>query len=40
MRRGDTLLGMVTAVASEAGIEQLLWMMNPEKIAALAEVTK
>jgi hypothetical protein len=40
MRRGDTLLGMVTIVASEAGIEQLLWMMNPDKIAAMADVTE
>jgi RNA polymerase sigma-70 factor (ECF subfamily) len=39
MRRGDTLLGMVTVVASEDGIDQVLWMMNPEKIAAMADVT-
>jgi RNA polymerase sigma-70 factor (TIGR02957 family) len=39
LRRGDTLLGMVTVVASEAGIDQVLWMMNPEKIAATAGVT-
>jgi len=39
MRRGDTLLGMVTINASEAGIDQVLWMMNLDKIAALAAVT-
>lgn len=40
LRRGDTLLGAVTLEASEDGIEQVLWMMNPEKVAALAGVTK
>jgi hypothetical protein len=40
MRRGDALLGMVTIVASEAGIEQLLWIMNPDKINSMAGVTK
>ena len=37
MRRGDTLLGMVTVIASEDGIDQVLWMMNPKKIAAVAD---
>ncbi|GAA2501427.1 RNA polymerase sigma-70 factor [Winogradskya humida] len=32
LRRGDTLLGMVTVVASEDGIDQVLWLMNPEKL--------
>jgi RNA polymerase sigma-70 factor (ECF subfamily) len=40
MWRGDTLLGLVTINASEAGIDQLLWIMNPDKITALAAVTK
>jgi len=40
LRRGDTLLGAVTLEASKDGIEQVLWMMNPEKVAALAGVTK
>ena len=40
LRRGDTLLGMVTVVASEDGIEQLLWIMNPDKMTAMATVTK
>ena len=40
LRRGDTLLGAVTIVASEAGIEQVLWMMNPDKLAAMAGVTE
>jgi hypothetical protein len=39
MRRGDTLLGMVTIVASEDGIEQLLWMLNLAKIKTMADVT-
>lgn len=39
MRRGETILGMVTVVASAEGIDQVLWMMNPEKIAAMAGVT-
>jgi RNA polymerase sigma-70 factor (TIGR02957 family) len=34
LRRGDTVLGMVTIDASADGIEQVLWMMNPEKLAA------
>jgi RNA polymerase sigma-70 factor (TIGR02957 family) len=37
LRRGDTLLGAVTIVASEAGIEQVLWMMNPDKMAAVTK---
>ncbi|GAA2559367.1 RNA polymerase sigma-70 factor [Winogradskya consettensis] len=32
LRRDDTLLGMVTVVASEDGIDQVLWLMNPEKL--------
>ena len=39
LRRGDTPLGLVTVVASEDGIDQVLWIMNLEKIAALADVT-
>ncbi|HEX8345034.1 MAG TPA: hypothetical protein VF657_09850 [Actinoplanes sp.] len=34
LHRGDTVLGMVTLDASEDGIEQVLWMMNPDKLAA------
>jgi RNA polymerase sigma-70 factor (ECF subfamily) len=40
LRRGDTVLGVVTIDASEDGIEQLLWMMNPDKLAAATAVTK
>ncbi|GAB3849543.1 RNA polymerase sigma-70 factor [Dactylosporangium cerinum] len=40
MCRGGTLLGMVTITASETGIDQVLWMMNLDKIAAFAAVTK
>jgi RNA polymerase sigma-70 factor (TIGR02957 family) len=40
LHRGDTLLGMVTVDASEDGIEQVLWMMNPDKLAAAFAVTK
>lgn len=32
LRRGDELLGAVTVVASDAGIDQVLWMMNPAKL--------
>jgi RNA polymerase sigma-70 factor (TIGR02957 family) len=39
LRRGGELLGMVTVNASSAGIDQVLWMMNPGKIAAMADVT-
>jgi RNA polymerase sigma-70 factor (TIGR02957 family) len=37
--RGDTLLGVVTIDASENGIEQVLWMMNPDKLTAAVAVT-
>ena len=37
---GGTVLGIVTIVASEAGIEQLLWMMNPDKIATMLDATR
>jgi hypothetical protein len=40
LRRGGTLLGMVTINASESGIDEVLWMMNLDKIGALAAVTK
>jgi RNA polymerase sigma-70 factor (TIGR02957 family) len=40
LRRGDELLGVVTIVASEAGIDQVLWMMNTDKIGPHAGVTK
>ncbi|MEV6923633.1 RNA polymerase sigma-70 factor [Dactylosporangium sp. NPDC051485] len=39
LRRGDELLGMVTINASASGIDQVLWMMNPEKLAAFSAVT-
>jgi RNA polymerase sigma-70 factor (ECF subfamily) len=39
LRRGDQLLGMVTLTASADGIDQVLWMMNPEKIGPMAGVT-
>jgi RNA polymerase sigma-70 factor (TIGR02957 family) len=35
LRRGETLLGAVTVVASDDGIDQVLWMMNPGKLAAV-----
>jgi RNA polymerase sigma-70 factor (ECF subfamily) len=40
LHRGDTLLGMVTVDASKDGIDQVLWMMNPDKLAAAVAVTK
>jgi len=40
LRRGETLLGVVTIDASEDGIERVLWMMNPDKLAAAVAVTK
>jgi RNA polymerase sigma-70 factor (ECF subfamily) len=40
MRRGGALLGLVTVNASAAGIDQVLWMMNPDKIAPSVAVTK
>jgi RNA polymerase sigma-70 factor (TIGR02957 family) len=40
LRRGDTVLGVVTIDASGDGIERLLWMMNPDKLAAASAVTK
>jgi RNA polymerase sigma-70 factor (TIGR02957 family) len=39
IRRGAELLGMVTVNASESGIDQVLWMMNLDKLAAVAAVT-
>jgi RNA polymerase sigma factor (sigma-70 family) len=38
--RGREVLGLVTITVSEAGIEQVLWQMNPEKIGPRAGVTK
>ncbi|WBB80369.1 sigma factor-like helix-turn-helix DNA-binding protein [Micromonospora sp. WMMD882] len=38
LSRGGTLLGVVAVVASEAGVEQLLWMLNPDKLGAFAPV--
>jgi RNA polymerase sigma-70 factor (ECF subfamily) len=35
VRNGD-VFGVLTVTASAAGIDQLLWMVNPEKIAAVA----
>ena len=40
LRRGGTLLGAVAVDTSADGIEQVLWMMNPAKLAALPDVTK
>ncbi|MEU8613400.1 RNA polymerase sigma-70 factor [Actinoplanes sp. NPDC048791] len=39
LHRGDTVLGMVTVDASEDGIEKVLWMMKPGKLAAAVAVT-
>jgi RNA polymerase sigma-70 factor (TIGR02957 family) len=33
--RGDAVVGFVTIVASAEGIDQILWMMRPSKLAAL-----
>ena len=38
LRRGDETLAVLTVDASSDGIEQVLWMMNPDKIAALARL--
>lgn len=35
LSRGATLLGVVTVTASADGIDQVLWMMNPEKLAGV-----
>jgi hypothetical protein len=35
VRNGD-VFGVLTVTASAAGIDHLLWMVNPEKIAAVA----
>jgi RNA polymerase sigma-70 factor (ECF subfamily) len=40
LHRGDELLGVVTVAASEARIDQVLWMMNPDKIGRYGGVTK
>jgi RNA polymerase sigma-70 factor (TIGR02957 family) len=40
LQRGDTPLGVVAIDASEDGIEQVLWMMNPDKLTAAVAVTK
>lgn len=34
--RGDTVYGVLTVSASADGIDQVLWMVNPAKIAAVA----
>jgi RNA polymerase sigma-70 factor (ECF subfamily) len=36
LERGDETLAVLTVEASEDGIEQVLWMMNPQKIAAVS----
>ena len=36
LRRDGTLFGILTVTASTDGIEQLLWMVNPAKITAVA----
>ena len=36
LRRDGTLFGVLTVTASTDGIEQLLWMVNPAKITAVA----
>ncbi|MFC0110217.1 RNA polymerase sigma-70 factor [Kibdelosporangium aridum] len=36
LRRDGHIYGVLSITASESGIDQLLWMMNPEKLAALA----
>ena len=36
LRRDGTLFGVLTITASTDGIEQLLWMVNPTKITAVA----
>lgn len=36
LRRDGHIYGVLSITASESGIDQLLWMMNPEKLAAFA----
>jgi RNA polymerase sigma-70 factor (TIGR02957 family) len=36
LERGDETLAVLTVEASADGIEQVLWMMNPQKIAAVS----
>jgi RNA polymerase sigma-70 factor (TIGR02957 family) len=40
LHRGGTPLGLVTVDASADGIEQVLWVMNPDKLVAAGAVTK
>ncbi|MGW4947418.1 RNA polymerase sigma-70 factor [Actinoplanes sp. NPDC004185] len=35
-RRGDAVYGLLTISASAEGIDQLLWIVNPDKIAAVS----
>ncbi|MBY8870701.1 RNA polymerase sigma-70 factor [Micromonospora sp. PLK6-60] len=39
LRRDGELFGMITVAGSAAGIDRLLWMMNPAKLTAFAAVT-
>jgi hypothetical protein len=36
LRRGGQVYGVLTVGASDAGIDQVLWMVNPEKITAVS----
>ena len=34
--RGSAVVGLATVIASPEGIEQILWVMRPSKLAAIA----
>jgi hypothetical protein len=34
LRRAGQVIAVVTVAASDDGIDQVLWLMNPEKLAA------
>jgi RNA polymerase sigma-70 factor (ECF subfamily) len=34
--RGDTLIALLSIDASEHGIGQIMWIMNPAKLAAIS----
>ena len=36
LSKEGTTFAVVTVVAAAQGIEQVLWMMNPEKLAAVS----
>jgi RNA polymerase sigma-70 factor (ECF subfamily) len=36
LRRGGAVYGLLTISASAEGIDQVLWMVNPDKITAVS----